>query len=63
MNNEMRSEITSLFLVELFVFLSSAWKNVGMTMTCNWRNAKIAGSRNSEAQLMSPKHGTAGANR
>ena len=34
MKNEMRSEITCLFGLAV-VFLSSAWKNVGMTMTCN----------------------------
>ena len=36
MKNEMRSKITCLFLLSYVVFLSSAaWKNVGMTMTCN----------------------------
>ena len=34
MKNEMRSEIY-LFWLSCVVFLSSAWKNVGMAMTCN----------------------------
>ena len=32
MKNEMRSEITDLFWLSYVVFLSSAWKNVGMTI-------------------------------
>ena len=35
MKNEMRREITYLFWLRYVVFLSSVWKNVGMTMTCN----------------------------
>ena len=35
MKNEVKSEITYLFLVGVAVFLSSVWNNVGMTMTCN----------------------------
>ena len=35
MKNETRSEVTSRFWLSCVVFLSSAWKNVDMTMMCN----------------------------
>ena len=38
MKNERRREITYVIWLSCVVFLSSAWKNVDMTVTCNRRD-------------------------